>query len=189
MKNSKNTESEDAIILNSLAEKYGENSGFSNDSPIVKKIKSKIIKQQKPNHIQNIDQQPIEIYSEPTPLPPLPMVKLEAPKKVLSKLKPLRGLINNPGCQVQYVFENNVPLHEYCICQDLSYGLNCNEAIQNPCASMRQQFYVAGSSFGKAYFIHCSWNIPYLKKCASPLIWSQDLLGCINAEELRPLVQ
>ncbi len=153
-----------------------QNLDFSYDSPIVDAIRKKV-KSQKQTYKTRSDPVknaeiviPAQTFEIPVQTPP------RLPKNVPiyvngnQKIR-LTGLGANPNCQVQYVFQDESPQHEYCICPDLSYGFQCNEGFGNPCSSMREQFHVASPKLPKSYFIHCNWNIPYLKMCPQNLVW------------------
>lgn len=82
------------------------------------------------------------------------------------------------SCQAsQPIYDGDEVLETYCRCSDGSYGFNCQEGFGNPCVG-DQQFFPAHPTLGPAYFIHCSWSLPYLKKCPQNLVWDQDLTTC-----------
>jgi hypothetical protein len=79
----------------------------------------------------------------------------------------------------QPIYEGEVITEQFCLCPDGSYGYTCQEGFGNPCATNPdQQFFNAAASLASNYFVHCSNQIPYLKKCPAPLVWDQTLTTC-----------
>ena len=157
-------------------EETNQNSDFSYTSPLVHTMRKKVRKEKQTHKtlaaaVKNAEVVlPTQNYELPVQTP------VRLPKNIPvyingnQKIR-LAGLGANPSCQVQYVFQDETPQHEYCICPDLSYGFTCNEGFGNPCASMVEQFHVASPKLPKNYFIHCNWNVPYLKLCPQSLVW------------------
>ena len=164
-------------MLKGLSQLPGRSSEFSYDTPIVNEIKKKVRKQKQPfttiaNLVKDVSlvdfpKQYVQ-FSTPSATRLVKDVPMYANGNQRVRLA---GLGSNPNCQVQYVFQDESPQHEYCICPDLSYGFTCNEGFGNPCASMKEQFHVASPQISKNYFIHCNWNVPYLKMCPQNLVW------------------
>ena len=104
-----------------------QNLDFSYDSPIVDAIRKKV-KSQKQTYKTRSDRVknaeiviPAQNFEIPVQAPP--RLPKNVPIYVNNNQKiRLTGLGANPNCQVQYVFQDEVPQHEYCICPDLSYG-------------------------------------------------------------------
>jgi len=94
---------------------------------------------------------------------------------------PLNDVTNLPNvCSSGFtlpVWEGPQITETFCRCNDGSYGFSCTEGFVNPCNG-NNQYTPADASIPPNYFLECSWNLPYLIKCAPGTIWSQDLLVC-----------
>lgn len=89
---------------------------------------------------------------------------------------------------IEPLFSGDDIVETYCRCPTGTYGFTCLENIYNPCynTNREQQYHEADSSLSKQYFLECNWNIPYLFKCPSDLIWNQKIKSCDYPYTYRP---
>jgi hypothetical protein len=74
----------------------------------------------------------------------------------------------------------NAPVSKYCICNGgNSVGLDCLSSLeQNPCLSNDADLATFPSTSNVAVYIQCEGQIPHLRFCNYPLVYSHGIQGC-----------
>ncbi|UJR27069.1 hypothetical protein I4U23_008371 [Adineta vaga] len=93
---------------------------------------------------------------------------------------PMNSCVNKPcgpNAECRPLATNDYEQDYVCVCHTLKgYGLNCREAVPNPCLTTTEQFYPF--AFSQHAYIQCDGELIYFQPCGPLLYWSQEEKIC-----------
>ncbi|CAF0737184.1 unnamed protein product [Adineta ricciae] len=82
-----------------------------------------------------------------------------------------------PNAECRPLTTNDYEQDYVCVCHTLKgYGLNCREAVPNPCLTTTEQFYPF--AFSQRAYIQCDGELIYFQPCGPLLYWNQEEKIC-----------